>query len=93
MNTAQALQDPRIQRVEVSDEEITAHLMDGRTIAVPLAWSWRLQEATTQQRANYELIGDGFGIHWEEVDEDISVEGMLNGTPAPRPSQNKVETE
>ena len=74
----------RIQRVDVSDETITAYLVDGRVISVPLAWSWRLSEATPTQRANWELIGDGHGAHWPDVDEDISAEGMLNGIPPRR---------
>ena len=77
--------DPRIQHVEVSDDTITAHLVDGRVISVPLAWSWRLSDATPAQRARWELIGDGHGVHWPDVDEDISAEGMLSGVPAPRP--------
>jgi hypothetical protein len=84
MSTA-VLTDPTIQHVEVSDETITAHLVDGRAISVPLAWSWRLSEATPAQRANWQLIGDGHGVHWPDVDEDISAEGMLNGVPARRP--------
>ena len=79
------LTEPTIQRVEVSDETITAHLADGRVISVPLAWSWRLSEATPAQRANWELIGNGHGVHWPDVDEDISAEGMLAGVPARRP--------
>ena len=75
----------RIQRVDVSDETITAYLVDGRVISVPLVWSWRLSEATPKQRANWQLIGDGHGVHWSDVDEDISAEGMLNGIPAHRP--------
>lgn len=78
--------ETRIARVEVSDETITAHLVDGRVISVPLAWSWRLSDATPAQRANWRLIGDGHGVHWPDVDEDISAEGMLNGAPAPRPA-------
>lgn len=77
----------RIARVEVTDERITAHLEDGRVISVPLAWSWRLSDATPAQRANWRLIGEGHGVHWPDVDEDISAEGMLNGTPARRPAQ------
>jgi hypothetical protein len=69
----------------VSDEEITASLTDGRTISVPLAWSWRLAEATPQQRSNFTLIGGGQGAHWPDVNEDISVWGMLYGMPAHRP--------
>ena len=78
--------ETRIARVEISDETITAHLADGRIISVPLAWSWRLSEATPAERANWRLIGDGHGVHWPDVDEDISAEGMLNGTPARRPT-------
>jgi hypothetical protein len=59
--------------------------MDGRTISVPLAWSWRLSEATPKQRATWEIIGDGHGVYWPEIDEDISAEGMLYGIPAPGP--------
>ena len=69
--------DPRVKGVVVTDEEITAELVDGRVISVPLAWSWRLSEATHEQRSNYELIGEGQGVHWPDVDEDISVDGML----------------
>jgi hypothetical protein len=77
--------EPRIDHVRVTKNEIIAYLADGRVISVPLAWSWRLSDATPAQRANYRLIGDGHGIHWPDVDEDISVEGMLHGSPAPRP--------
>jgi hypothetical protein len=84
MNTV-ASSDPRIEHVRVTEDEIIAQLVDGRVISVPLAWSWRLAEATAVQRANFRLIGTGQGVHWPDVDEDISVEGMLHGTPARRP--------
>ncbi len=77
-----------IREVRVTDEEITADLMDGRTISVPLAWSWRLSEATPEQRANVRIIGNGHGAHWPDVDEDISARGMLAGIPAARPKQH-----
>ena len=83
---AQPSSDPRVRAVEVTDDLITAHLVDGRTISVPLAWSWRLSDATPEQRARYEIIGDGTGIHWPDVDEDLSVRGMLEGIPARRPT-------
>jgi len=83
MSTAVSVEN-RIQRVEMSDDTITAHLVDGRVISVPLVWSWRLSEASPKQRANWQLIGDGHGVHWPDVDEDISAEGMLNGIPAHR---------
>ncbi len=76
---------PTIKNIQITEDEIIANLVDGRTISVPLVWSWRLSEAPPQQRSNYEIIGDGQGIHWPDVDEDISVEGMLYGTPARRP--------
>jgi hypothetical protein len=84
MNTA-VLTKPTIRHVEVTDDRITAHLADGRVISVPLEWSWRLEEASAVQRANWELIGDGIGIHWPDIDEDLSAEGMLSGVPARRP--------
>jgi hypothetical protein len=83
MSTATSA-DPRISGVTVADDRITAHLVDGRTISVPLAWSWRLSEATPEQRARYEIIGDGQGVHWPDIDEDISAQGMLTGIPARR---------
>ena len=83
MSTA-VVTESKIARVAVSDESITAYLIDGRVISVPLAWSWRLSDATPEQRANWKLIGDGTGVHWPDVDEDISAEGMLTGTPARR---------
>ena len=85
MDTAVKLQEVRIKHIDVTKDRITAQLMDGRTISVPLAWSWRLSEATPKQRANWEIIGDGQGVHWPDIDEDISSEGMLFGIPALRP--------
>lgn len=79
---AQPGSEPRVRSVEVTDDLITAHLEDGRVISVPLAWSWRLTHASPEQRVNYELIGKGTGIHWPDVDEDISARGMLDGVPA-----------
>lgn len=76
--------DPRVAGVSVTDDSIVAELADGRTISVPLAWSWRLSDATPEQRANWRLIGSGQGIHWPDLDEDISVRGMLDGAPAVR---------
>lgn len=76
---------PRIKNIKVTEDTLTAHLQDGRTISVPLAWSWRLSEATKAQRNNFEIIGDGIGVHWPDIDEDISAEGMLSGIPAKRP--------
>ena len=86
MNLAINQIEPRLLDVRVSEEEIIVFLADGRTVSVPLAWSWRLSEASQKVRQNFQIIGDGQGIHWPDVDEDISVEGMLGGLPARRPS-------
>ncbi len=90
MNTAVARIEPRIRDAHVTEDEIVARLADGRVISVPLAWSWRLSEATRKQREKFRIIGSGQGIHWPDVDEDISVEGMLHGVPAPRPRSAKA---
>ncbi len=81
--------EPRIQLIEVTDDSITADFVDGRTISVPLVWSWRLSEATPEERANYEIIGDGIGVRWPDIDEDLSAQGMLAGVPA-RPPKHRV---
>lgn len=84
MSTVVKLTQPRLRDVRITDDEIIAYFLDGRAISVPLIWSWRLSEATEAQRRHYEILGDGQGIHWPEIDEDISVEGMLHGAPAYR---------
>lgn len=81
--------EPRIQLIRVTDDSITADFVDGRTISVPLVWSWRLSEATPEERANYEIIGDGTGVRWPDIDEDLSAQGMLAGVPA-RPPRHRV---
>jgi Protein of unknown function (DUF2442) len=85
--------NPRIVDVQVTNESVIAHLADGRTISVPLAWSWRLSDATPEQRNRFEIIGTGQGVHWPDVDEDISAFGMLNGVPArPRKHAGQMAT-
>ena len=86
-----AASEPRLTSIEVSDDTITAHLLDGRTISVPLVWSWRLTGATPEQRQNYEIIAGGQGVHWPDIDEDISVRGMLDGIPARPPKAKPAE--
>ena len=78
--------EPRITSIEVSDDSITAQLVDGRMISVPVVWSWRLANATPEQRNNFEILGSGQGVHWPDIDEDISARGMLEGIPA-RPAK------
>lgn len=75
--------NPRAQDISVSEDELTVALADGRRISVPLAWYPRLLHASPEQRGNWQLLGDGEGIHWPDVDEDLSVAGILRGTPAP----------
>lgn len=81
--------DERVAAVEISDDALSVALMDGRTISVPLAWYPRLLHATAAQRSNWQIAGGGYGIHWPDVDEDLSTEGLLRGAPAPRQSVPK----
>ena len=75
--------DERVAEVETTDDELRVRLMDGRTISVPLVWYPRLLNATNEQRKNWRIAGGGYGIHWEDIDEDLSTEGLLRGAPAP----------
>lgn len=84
MTTSQVSPGERVKDVRCTDDVLTVDLIDGRTISVPLVWYPRLLAATPQQRAKWELSGGGFGIHWPDVDEDLSTEGLLRGAPAPR---------
>ena len=84
--------NPRITDIKVTEESIIARLADGRVISVPLAWSWRLSEATPEQRSKFEIIGSGQGVHWPDIDEDISAAGMLFGVPA-RPRKRPAHPE
>ena len=88
MNTA-ASSEPRIVTLEVTEDAIVAQLADGRMVSVPLAWSWRLATATQAQRSRFEIIGTGEGVHWPDIDEDISAWGMLQGIPACPPKLAK----
>ena len=89
--------DERVAEVTITDDLLSVRLMDGRTISVPLDWYPRLSNAAKRQRDNWQISGGGYGIHWEEIDEDISTEGLLRGAPAPDyeqsvdPSNSKPE--
>lgn len=72
----------RAQNVRVTNEHLIVELEDGRSLSVPLAWYPRLMHATDEERQNWRLIGNGEGIHWEDLDEDISVEHLLLGIPS-----------
>jgi Protein of unknown function (DUF2442) len=76
--------DERVAGVEVSEDVLSVNLMDGRTIIVPLVWYPRLLNASESERKNWQVCGGGYGIHWPDLDEDLSTEGMLRGAPAPR---------
>lgn len=73
---------PKAMAIACSDDELRVSLTDGRTLSVPLAWFPRLAHASQTERADYEILGDGEGIHWPQVDEDISVVGLLAGQPS-----------
>lgn len=79
---ADEIQVPDAVDVKVTEDSLSVELSDGRTISVPLGWHPRLEHATSSERANWRLIGQGRGIHWEDIDEDISVEGLLAGKPS-----------
>jgi hypothetical protein len=76
--------DERVVNVSFTKNEISVRLRDGRTITVPLVWYPRLLQATVAQRKNWQPCAGGYGIHWPDIDEDLSVEGLLRGAPAPR---------
>lgn len=76
------IETPDIVQVAINEEALTVELSDGRTITVPIAWYPRLVHATEQERANWRLIAGGKGIHWPELDEDISVQALILGKPS-----------
>ena len=78
--------DIRVKHVMLDDDSLSVGLMDGRLISVPLAWFPRLLAGNAEQRAHWEIAGAGYGIHWPDLDEDISTEGLLSGARPPRNS-------
>lgn len=83
MGILATMADERVSDVRFDDHSIIVDLMDGRTISVPLAYYPRLLHAAPEQRAIWEIAGGGYGIHWPDLDEDLSTEGLLRGIPAP----------
>ena len=81
--------DIRIRGVQIDEDRLVVDLMDGRSIAVPLAWYPRLLAATPGQRTNWQVAGAGYGIHWPDIDEDLSTEGLLRGVPAPHAGRQR----
>jgi len=80
--SAVEIEVPYAEGITVTDDTLSVDLSDGRTISVPLTWFARLLYASPEERNNWRLIGKGQGIHWEDIDEDISVEGLLAGKPS-----------
>jgi hypothetical protein len=80
--SANEIEVPNAENVTITEDTLSVDLSDGRTISVPLAWFPRLLQSTPEERNNWRLIGKGRGIHWEDIDEDISVEGLLSGKPS-----------
>lgn len=83
MSTLEKASEALATGLEVTDDELIVSLADGRRLSVPIAWYPRLANATHRQRQNWQILGPGAGFHWPDVDEDLSVEGMLMGAPAP----------
>jgi len=83
----------RIRDVRITEDLLMVDLMDGRTISVPTAWYPRLLQATPEQRQNWQIAGGGFGIHWPDIDEDLSTAGLLRGAPAPTLTKLQEEEE
>ncbi len=84
MGTSAVGADERVRGVSTTDDMLTVDLMDGRIISVPLAWFPRLLSASKEQRRNWQVSAAGYGVHWPDVDEDLSTSGLLRGEPAPR---------
>jgi hypothetical protein len=84
-------QIPNATAAQISDDALAVELTDGRTISIPLAWYPRLSHASPQERNNWRLIGGGRGLHWPDLDEDISVENLLAGKPSGE-SQSSLKT-
>ena len=84
MSFSASVADERVLGVEFSGDALSVSLRDGRVITVPLAWYPRLLNATPEQLQNWKIAGGGYGLHWPDLDEDLSTEGLLRGAPAPK---------
>jgi len=82
MHVSEIRPGERVKEVHFTDDTMAVDLADGRTIVVPLVWYPKLLEASAEQRRNWEISGAGYGIHWPDLDEDLSTEGLLRGAPA-----------
>ena len=86
MSSSASKADERVLDVQSNEDALSVSLQDGRVITVPLAWYPRLLNSTAEQRKNWKVTGGGYGIHWPDLDEDLSTEGLLRGAPAPKVS-------
>ncbi len=86
MSSSASKADERVLDVQSNEDSISVSLQDGRVITVPLVWYPRLLNSTAEQRKNWKITGGGYGIHWPDLDEDLSTEGLLRGAPAPKVS-------
>ena len=86
MTSSASRADERVLDVHFTEDAVRVNLRDGRVITVPLVWYPRLLNATASQRKNWKIAGGGYGIHWPDIDEDLSTEGLLRGAPAPKTS-------
>lgn len=89
MNTLAFKPDERVEAVYFTRDSLVVDLMDGRTISVPLTWYPKLLIGSPKERSHWEISGGGYGIHWPEIDEDLSTEGLLRGAPAPKAASTR----
>ena len=92
MSISEVRPGERVKDVRITEDVLVVDLLDGRTISVPLVWYPRLLAASQQRRSNWRVAGGGFGIHWPDLDEDLSTEGLLRGAPPPRSSTTSRKT-
>jgi hypothetical protein len=90
MGTLALNADERVDTVEFTEESLVVALKDGRRISVPIEWYPRLARASAAERSNWQICGGGYGIHWPDLDEDLSTEGLLRGAPAPHKGFNRT---
>lgn len=90
MNILAPKSNGRVEAVYFTRDSLVVDLNDGRTISAPLVWYPKLLAASPKERAHWEICGGGYGIHWPDIDEDLSVEGLLRGSPAPKLKQSRI---
>lgn len=90
MSTMEPRAGEAVRGVKITEDDVIVELADGRTISAPLVWYPKLLHATRKQRENWTIAGGGYGIHWPDIDEDLSTEGLLRGAPAPNSAAAKA---